>query len=396
MIKRLEIQDDGIIKLFSFDPKNGNLTCEILDKNIIKIQNVKSYLNDNKMLAQEDSFIFNPPIKGSYSVPLKIYIDITDACQLNCKHCLTKKLNKGNELNISTLKSIADECNKLGVFYVKFGGGEPLLHKDFFAAVQYFRSKGVFLSLSTNGYLINPQTAVFLKNNQVKTTVSVEGPKQLDEYIRGSGHYDVAISALQCLKKYDVDVSLRVTLTRYMLNRSYIDSLLNVASDFNVPLKFSYCRPAGSAIDNDCLIRYEDKDLYHNIIQYLNQKKEDHKISLDEGMMYYQPNRLDWYLYKNRICGSANRTMHINSKGQISPCVFMGPEFIEKNSNYKYGDINLYWSEKEGITFKKIRDIDMPRDCLFCTRKCKYECLATRLNVSGCFQGKDPNCLKNL
>ncbi len=393
MIKRLEIQDDGVVKLFSFDDWTGRLSCNILNPAVVKYDNVFDGLKAEGLINDSDRFIYNKPIARSYSAPFKIYIDITDSCQLNCKHCLTKNLNCNHEIGLDRLKAIADEISELGVFYVKFGGGEPLLHPSFREAVRYYRSKGIYLSLSTNGYLVDTDMALFLRQNQVRTSVSIEGPAQLDQFIRGKGHFEVALNALDCLVQNGVNTLLRVTLTKYMLNFSYIQELLSIAKEHNTILKISYCRPAGSALDNKCMIGFEDADAYQKIVRYLNSDKIRNNVLLDEGMMFFQPTSLDWMLYKGRICGAANRSMHINSSGKISPCVFMGTDLLEMDSSYQFGDISMYWREEVGHTFRKVRKVPIPNECSKCVRKCKYECLATRLSASGCFSGKDPNCL---
>lgn len=282
------------------------------------------------------------------------------------------------------------------MFYVKFGGGEPLLHCNFKETIAYYRSKGLFLSLSTNGFLIDELMADFLAENQIKTTISIEGPENIDSIIRGKGHFQRALKALECLQRHHVDVALRVTFTRYMLDIELWDDLVKLAGSYNVKLKVAYCRPSGAALDNNCMIKYSDKEKYITVIKYLNNELRCGRVSLDEGMMEEQPKSLDWMLYEKRVCGSANRSMHINSKGQIATCVFMGANFTEMDSCYQLGDIEAYWTEKKGTVFRKVRDIKMPNECHACIRKCKYECLATRLYASGSFSGEDPNCLREV
>lgn len=393
MLKRIEKEQSGKIKVFSFDPESGSLSCSLVETNL-KESELVDYLRKTEIINECDRVIINPSINGGYSAPFKIYVDITDACQMNCKHCLNNRLNGGNELSFNTLKCIADECEKLGVFYVKLGGGEPLLHPKFMETVEYFRKKGIYVSLSTNGYLIDDILGEFFKTNNIRVTVSVEGNRIIDEMIRGRGHFDVALNALEILKKHRVNTALRVTLTRYMLNREYFDELFDIARHHDVPLKVSYCRPAGLSKENECLITKNDERDYYDIMYYLNERINDYSIQMDEGMMYDQPQELDWLLYQGRMCGAANRSMHINSRAQLSPCVFMGLDYIESNSSYSFGDIEAYWVGEKGYLFKEVRNIPIPHECKACDGKCKFECLATRLHFSGKTSGYDPNCLR--
>ena len=373
----------GKINVYTTSPFELNGDCSF--EQIQRIFDVK--------ITEPYKFIINKKVKDSYSFPFKIYIDITDKCQLNCKHCLTKNLNLSNELEYEKIKDIIDECDKNGVFFVKLGGGEPLLHPNIFKIIEDLSEKNILVSLSTNGYLINDRTAKFLKKNNVKVSVSLEGPKEINDYIRGKGHYDNAIRALKILKENDCNVVLRVTLTRFMLDKNYIYQMIELAKENDVKLKISYCRPAGNAIDNELLINYEDRKKYFEAIELLNEKQYEDIILLDEGMQLKQDKSLESILYNDRICGAANRSFHINSAAKLSPCVFLGDNYLEKESNYEKGDIERYWSEEKGTKIRNIRNVSIPNKCSNCYRLCKYECMATRLYFNGTFEECDPNCL---
>lgn len=382
-------------KLIIFDSNNGSIKgIEILptsfENNISKEELEQKF---NIKINDDYRLIINDKVEDSYSFPFKIYLDITDKCQLNCKHCLTKLLNLENELSYNQIKSVIEECKEHGAFYVKLGGGEPFLHPDIFRIIKEFSDIGMRVSLSTNGLLINERIAEFLKKYYVKISVSIEGPKEVNNLIRGEGHYDKAIRAIKILNNAGCNPILRVTLTRYMLDEDRMLEMIALAKSLNVKLKISYCRPAGNAIDNELLIRYEDRQKYFNIIDLINSDEYQDLIMMDEGMQLVQDPELMNILYNDRICGSANRSFHINAAGTISPCVFLGERYKEKDSNYQKGDVLNYWNGSKGTKFKEVRKVNMPEPCITCDRLCKYECLATRLYFNDCFEKSDPNCL---
>lgn len=377
-------QEDGVIEVKKLSKTLNakteyNYICEIIKKHLNK--------------EVEYRIIDMPPVMGAYSSPFKLYIDITDKCQLNCKHCLTKYLNRNNEIAISKIKEIAEECKNLGIMHVKLGGGEPTLHKNFFEILEIFYNAGCYISMSTNGYRIDDEIAKTLKKFNVKTTVSIEGNEEIDDKIRGKGHFKKAINALRVLKKNKVDVKLRVTLTKEILDTNVINEIISFADIYNTKVKFSYCRPSGSSIDNKMLIDYSDYEKYCEIIDILNSEKILKKVQLDEGMLLEQPNSLKEFMYSNKICGAANRSMHINANLEISPCVFLGENFKEIKK-YKLGDIEKYWTQKKGIQFERIRKITVSKTCKDCKRLCKNECTATRLFFNKNIDAVDPNCLK--
>lgn len=390
------IDQDEVNKIILFDQKTGNIKVQALEKalNIKKNYNeinmiIKKYINDDKA---KYSILSITPIQDGYSAPFKLYIDITDRCQLNCKHCLTKYLNNNNDISIETIKDIASECKKNGIMHIKIGGGEPTLHPNFYEVLKSLTDAGCYISMSTNGYNMNRKIAKKLKKYNVKTTVSIEGNEEINDTIRGKGHFKKAIEALKVLQNENVNVNLRVTLTRRILNEKIIKEILCFSDKYNTKIKFSYCRPSGSSIDNKLLINYEDYEKYFKIIKLLNSKEYINKVILDEGMMLEQPEEIKSFIYRNKICGAANRSMHINSKLEISPCVFLGNEYKEKDK-YIFGDIEKYWKEEKGENFRKIRDIKVTEECSKCKRMCKNECTATRLFFNKNVDHADPNCI---
>lgn len=392
----LENKKDHVYnKLFIFDNKTSNLKVVTfnpmyIDENITK-EHIEYLFNVE--INDDYKIIMNKPLADTYSFPFKVYVDVTDKCQLECKHCLTKELNNCNELDMNQLQSIIDECNEHGAFLVKIGGGEPLLHPNIEEIIKKFTEAGLKVSMSTNGLLVDENIAKMLKKYRVKTSVSFEGPRELNDYIRGEGHFDAALKALETLSKEGCDCYLRITLTRHMLDEEKMKEMINLARSMNVKLKISYCRPAGNALDNDLLIKYEDQDKYYKIIKMINRDEYKDLISMDEGMQINQDPTLIDMLYNDRICGAANRSFHINTKGNISPCVFLGNDYKEEDSNYQKGDIESYWSEEKGTKFRKVRNIQMPKVCKGCYRLCKYECTATRLYFNHDTEKNDPNCL---
>lgn len=93
------------------------------------------------------------------------------------------------------------------------------------------------------------------------------------------------------------------------------------------------------------------------------------------------------------MCGAANRSMHINARGVVSPCVFLGSQF-SSGEIFKDGTLIDFWSGVTGKNFQEIRNISWPTECLACSRLCKNECPANRLYFFGDFTKQDPNCFQ--
>jgi len=87
--------------------------------------------------------------------PFLVVWNYTDACNLRCKHCYQRagKMSK-DELSLDERLSIVDQLAENDVVAIAFSGGEALLRDDFWEVARYASSKGLYLSLATNGTLL--------------------------------------------------------------------------------------------------------------------------------------------------------------------------------------------------------------------------------------------------
>lgn len=88
---------------------------------------------------------------------IKVNFHICEHCNYKCRHCFAKfqciKMLSGKEW-----EKITDNVLQSNhVNYINIAGGEPLLHPDFDSIVSYIHSKGVKLSLITNGFCVNEE-----------------------------------------------------------------------------------------------------------------------------------------------------------------------------------------------------------------------------------------------
>lgn len=388
---------DRCAKLFLFDSDSGSLQVEIFPYNHKFSYNfeeeVRVYQQKHNVIIPEYRAIpYSTCVSNGYSAPIKIYVDITNSCNMNCMHCLNQNLHSEHQLSISDISAIAQECFDNGVFFVKLGGGEPLMHPEIRKIIENFRKKGVFLSLSTNGFFVTEELATFLSKNSVRTTISLEGPEELDELIRGEGHFDVARNALRILQRQGANVCFRVTLTSKLLDVDAIMRLKELAINEKTKIKFAYCKPSGMAIDNELIMDSSQKQTYREIIQLLNEGREQGFFVIENGMTIRQDNYFQRLYYNDKGCGAGTRTMHIDAEGHLSPCVFLDHSF-KHDRKYEFGDIMHFWKGEINPSVEYLRNLPFPSECYSCVRNCKGQCVALRLYHTGNVLGTNPNCL---
>jgi MoaA/NifB/PqqE/SkfB family radical SAM enzyme len=70
--------------------------------------------------------------------PICLTWELTYACNLACAHCLSSSGRRDpRELTTEQCEAVIDELQRMQVFYVNIGGGEPTIRPDFWHLLQY-------------------------------------------------------------------------------------------------------------------------------------------------------------------------------------------------------------------------------------------------------------------
>src|ERR1700740_2370345 len=90
--------------------------------------------------------------------PICLTWELTYACNLSCVHCLSSSGRRDpRELSTDECKAVIDTLERMQVFYVNIGGGEPTVRPDFWELVDYATAHHVGVKFSTNGGRLDPR-----------------------------------------------------------------------------------------------------------------------------------------------------------------------------------------------------------------------------------------------
>ncbi len=147
----------------------------------------------------------------------------TRTCNLKCVHCYTDSDNVkySNELSTEEGKKLIDSLAEFGIPSLLFSGGEPLVRKDLFELIDYAAKKNVRPVISTNGTLIDKETAKKIKDSGVVYVgISLDGMEDVNDKFRGvEGAFKNAMKGFENCREVGQRVGLRLTLTK----RNYKD-----------------------------------------------------------------------------------------------------------------------------------------------------------------------------
>lgn len=83
----------------------------------------------------------------------RVYLEITNACNLNCSFCTNKKGT--NFMSLDDIDNYLNQIKEFGNYIYLHVLGEPLLHPSFNEILKLLDDKGFKLQLVTNGILLN-------------------------------------------------------------------------------------------------------------------------------------------------------------------------------------------------------------------------------------------------
>ncbi len=166
-------------------------------------------------------------------IPLFVGWQLTSRCNLRCQYCdLWNK--RGKELTTLEVISGIDQLHELGTRVIAFTGGELLLRDDVGRILDYAHEMGIATNLHTNGYYLS-KVARQLKDVH-SVVLSLDGPREVNDAIRGKGSYAKVILAAELAKAEGTKVLLAAVLSSK--NISLVDDIIREAEMIGAPVTF--------------------------------------------------------------------------------------------------------------------------------------------------------------
>src|SRR4051812_23967995 len=155
--------------------------------------------------------------------PICLTWELTYACNLACGHCLSSSGRRDpRELSTNECTALIDEFERMQIFYVNIGGGEPTVRPDFWELVDYATAHHVGVKFSTNGVKITPDVAARLAaSDYVDVQISLDGATaEVNDAVRGRGSYDTALRAMRNLAAAGFEgFKISAVMTRYNVDQ---------------------------------------------------------------------------------------------------------------------------------------------------------------------------------
>ncbi|GAW68337.1 radical SAM protein [Geoanaerobacter pelophilus] len=330
-------------------------------------------------------------------------IYLAQNCNMACCYCWNRGGTFGKPGHLMgeksaqrALKLILDlvEASSADKIFINFYGGEPLLDFPILAKItlellqhEARLGKNFYLTLDTNGTLLEGPVAQFLARYFTQIGVSLDGSQRIHDLQRpgkfGENTWQLIVNNMKSFPNPKL-LGIRATLTAF--SDSYLETFLALTTLGVSRIQLEYCHEPGyhqnpiyeqlnvpverqllelrEFIDYyiDYIIRYQDtRDIpfVSNIL--------DHITRIRRGSRFTKP------------CGAGTNTLAINSHGEIFPCIaFVDREDFAMGRAGADAGLSLH-DTLSGF------EVDGQLPCHYCWLRydCAGGCYATHYDMTG-------------
>lgn len=335
---------------------------------------------------------YNKPIVS----PLKVSWDMTNKCNLNCKHCSKDAFedSETKDLTQEEIEKLLLDLKQFGIKKVVYSGGEFMTRKNYQDIIDYTIQLGMATSLVTNCTLVTREIAQKWKQQGIRiiqTSLDGSNSKTHDEFRGSKGAFEKTLKGIEALIEAEVPVMVAFTISKNNYNE--LEDTINLCIERKVTaFTVNDLLPIGRGKElNNILLSSEE---YNELVTFFRRKKEElsNKIIMSwEGVGNFKERKPDSKrtLIKGQ-CGACLNSFHITANGDITPCNLMQV----KCGSIKEQSISHIW--ENSLVFKELRNRDsligVCGDCEY-----KYSCGGCRARAyayTDNYMESDPRCSK--
>lgn len=320
------------------------------------------------------------------NLPLKYFLVVTKSCNSRCKNCSIWKEEVSQEMTVSEYEYLARNSRD-NLVWLNISGGEPTNRKDLSEIINIFVDHCPNLQIinfTTNGMNLENLEEVcrYLSKVQVpllSINVSIDGPREIHNYLRGINGFDTAIEAFKIVRSFK-KIRTYAAMTLYPKNQKLIfetaEAIAEFIPDFNFDnLHLNFPHRSDHFYGNTSLSYDEQIDIAHAQPFFKNRFSSLSPMNTIEAI--YQDKLKEFIRTKKTpvSCASMASNVYISEKGDVYPCTIWDKKIGSlRESNY---DLKEIWeSEKRKLMRAEI----ISKKCPNCWTPCEaFPSLLTNL-----------------
>lgn len=310
---------------------------------------------------------------------------MTSKCNLNCIHCCNTIRASSHDIDFHLFSDLLDDYKKKGLFEICLSGGEPFLYKNIFELSE--KCNDLFLStiINTNGIPINAETVKHLSRlDNIKISVSLDGPEKIHNHIRGSGTYKKTINNIKKLLSASVPTYINFTASKY--NIDFLFETVNLAINLGIRV-FGVERMLLLGNAKNISSKQLNAQQFNDIIKFAHEINNSGKIFVD----LHDPIASSGDNNKKIAgCAIGQTAIVLDTYFNYLPCTHIDHVL----GNAKYDKLEDVWNNS--IFLNQVRKRELSKTCSDCFKvdTCKGGCRAAAFGTFGDIFAEDPLCFQ--
>ncbi|MDG5816518.1 radical SAM protein [Chitinispirillales bacterium ANBcel5] len=335
--------------------------------------------------------------------PESVSFTVTNACNLRCKMCgqwgpdgyIKNKVKSNTTMSPDVWKKMVDELVDNNSASVLLRGGEVFLYPYIAELLHYIHSKNIFISIDTNGTLLDKYADLLSTLGTIHLSISIDGPPHIHDKIRGDENcFERIEKNLEVLRdaenRHGQRISKAFTFTLSSDNYLFLGQMPDIARRLEIETitvvpRYWVPGEAGKEYENWVCKHFEDK-----AFSWKGFHEETPKIDcnrLTEELQKYEKNLgtiknypymelsqseyREWFttyysVVKKHHCSNTERLIDIQPNGDANVCVDF-PDIVF--GNVQNQTIREIWNGKKLQKFRKLRKESQTPVCYRCGAK---------------------------
>lgn len=267
--------------------------------------------------------------------PKRIYFEITRRCNLSCLSCFNNShIPLSDELSLDEIMDVNRQAEELGVFEVRYTGGECTTVPGFADIVADARARGLGVSLGTNGVYTDEQLEWLPTCGVDWFIISLDGGRAINDGVRGRGTFDAVLRSLRVLSTYPrLRVRLNMVVAKH--NVAEIENVARVAAEHNVrSLNLIPLRPYGRATRRLAAAMFRQADFYDFIREVNRIRRSVPGVTLSTTIDLLDPEATtshDLVVEKTQTCAAGVEACVVGPQGHVYGCSYSPASFPQSS-----------------------------------------------------------------
>lgn len=268
------------------------------------------------------------------AAPKRIYFEITRGCNLACQSCFNNSHHRlAHELTLDEILDVNRQAYELGVFEIRYTGGECTTVEGFDTVIADARRRGFYISIGTNGVYTDEQLDWLPGCGIDWFIISVDGDQPTHDQVRGAGTFDQVLRTLNVLKRQPA-VRVRVNMTVARHNLASIEAVARVAAEHGAgSLNLIPLRPYGRAAKTMSALMFDGAGYYEYIREVRRLRKLYPSVEFITAMDLEDPTATtsrDRIVQKKQTCAAGVEACVVGPQGDVFGCSYSPASFPDQ------------------------------------------------------------------